>query len=260
MRTFGIMVVVASALGLGASAHANLISNPGFEDFPNSITDSVLAEAGYYVGYTSPVTVDGSDPNFTGFIGTWAGTTAGNGMAVPVGAGNDSTRATGNRKAARYIQILPLGTISAGDQIKVDWQYGVAESYTASTGFVLEVFALNQAAAGEAPTTFTGTLGFGGEAVNTAILATQAVNLVYNAADPAHDDIDGLWHDAPGTIIDITEDWDYVGVAIRRTTGIGNSTAAQTDNISLTIVPEPTALSLLALAGLAGLRRRRAAR
>ncbi len=254
---FTVFLVVSSASG------ANLLSNPGFESFASSINDAVLSGSGYYApaDYTSPVTVDSGDANFTGFIGTWAGTIAGDGMtSAVVGTGNDSNRVTANRKGGRYIQILALDTISNGDTLQVDWRYGVDAAYVQDLSFQIEVFALNQATGGEAATTFTGGLSFGGETFNSSILTTQVVSLDYDAGDTANDDIDGIWHAAPTTFVNITEDWDYVGIAIKRTGGQGNVTNAQTDDVSIQIVPEPSTLVMfsgaLVLFGLRFRRRR----
>ncbi len=244
-----LFALFAAGLVAAPCAHAaNLLANPDFEALPNSINDAVLEASGfYYVSYSSPVTVDGSDSNFTGFIGTWASGGAGNGISMPIGTGNDSSRATGNRKAGRYIQLLPFGTISMGDQIEVDWRYAVADTYTSNASFEIQVFGLNQATGGELPTTFTAGLVFDGEAFNSAILETTSVSLIYDALSPETDDIDGIWRDAPTTVIDITQEWDYVGVAIRRSAGITNSTLAQTDDVSLQIIPEPATGGLLLL-------------
>ncbi len=236
-------------------SHANLLSDPGFQSYPNSITDSTL---GWLV--FSSVTVDEADANFQRLIDEWAVGGAGNGIATPVGSGNDSTRATGNRKAARYFQVLPLNTISNGDQIQVDFQYGVAASYTSNVSFTLQVFAVNQAADGEAATTISNGLALGGETHNRALLATTTVSLTYNVDDPDNDDIDGIWKDAPSTIIDIDQPWDYIGVALRRSSGLTNSTAAQTDNVSIAVIPEPGSIGLALMAVLLVLRCRRSSR
>lgn len=250
------LVVAVGCSGLHA---VNLLSVPGFESYPNSISDGVLEPAGYHRPASGTVTVDPLSSDFSGFIGNWGSFSAGNGMSAPIGVGNDSNIATGNRKAGSYIQILPLDAIANGDILQVDWRYGVAADYTSDVEFQMQVFALNEATGLEAPTTFNTNLVFGGEASNSAILATQVISLTYNAGDPANDDIDGIWRDAASTIVNITQEWDYIAIAIKRNTGIGNSTSAQTDDISIQVVPEPStyaALAGVAVLGLALWRRR----
>jgi len=255
------VVAAFALLALPASLSAvNILSVPGFEAYPDSITDSVLEAAGYHRPTTGTVTVDDANADFTGFIGDWGSFSAGNGLDTPIGTGNDSTRVTANRKGGNYIQILPLDAISNGDQIQIDWRYGVAANYTSDVSFQVEVFALNEATGVEAATTFNTNLVFGGEAANSAILDTQTIDLIYNAGDTANDDIDGIWHDAPTRFVNIVQDWDYVGIAIKRTTGIGNSLDAQTDDVSIQVVPEPgyyAALAGLSMLALAYFRRRR---
>lgn len=236
--------LLALLLATISASAVNIVSVPGFEDYPGSISDPVLEPAGYHLT-SGTVTVDALESNFTDFIGNWGTFSAGNGISAPIGTGNDSNRATGNRKAGRYIQILPLDAVLNGATLQIDWRYGVADTYTSDVSFQVDVFAFNEATGGEAATTFNANLTFGGETFNSALLDSQVISLTYNAGDTANDDIDGIWHDAPTRFVNITQSWDYIGIAIKRNTGIGNSTAAQTDDVSIQIVPEPQTYALL---------------
>ena len=242
MRT---LIATLSIVALGAAASAHLLNDPGFEDQDGAYTVATMNEI-----TTTPVTVASGDADFVSMIGQWSRFTAGNGLFAPIGTGNSSDLAAPFRKKGKWHQILPLGTVAAGDKLAVNWQYGVAEEVAEDVSFEVILFGVNEATGGEAATTFDMGLTFGGESGNSAILGTSTVSVPNGSAT-------GVWTDVSQSIIPLTADWDYIGIAVGRTQGATNATNQQIDNFSVTFIPEPASACLLLAGSIVCLVRRR---
>jgi len=233
---------------MAAVAQANLLTNGGFEDLPNGNDATLLGAGAALLG--NPITVDGSDANFQEIVAQWGRGANGNWTVSPGGTGNDSNVSHGHRKPnLKWFQVLPLNTVAAGQDLFLDWQYFVDEAITPDVTFQVVVFGVNEATGGDAATTISTGGSLGGETQNSAVLATSTVTIPAGTAD-------SVWHDAPQTLVEVDDAWDYIGLYFNRTAGVTNATTQQTDNYSLTFVPEPASIALLGLGGLMMLRRR----